>query len=57
MGQGEDLVFAHPGSNLPGLNCWLIGWPEKRRGIVVMTNGAKGETLAMEVISAFKVSE
>ncbi|MFC1573113.1 serine hydrolase domain-containing protein [Candidatus Eisenbacteria bacterium] len=57
IGEGEDLVFAHPGSNLPGLNCWLIGWPEKSRGIVVMTNGAKGEMLAMEVIAAFGMME
>lgn len=57
MGEGEELSFAHPGSNLPGLNCWLIGWPEKNRGIVVMTNGAQGELLAMEIISAFKVME
>lgn len=52
-GEGEDLVFTHPGSNLPGLNCWLIGWPERGTGIVVMTNGASGEMLAMEIITAF----
>lgn len=57
VGSGDDLAFAHPGSNLPGLNCWLIGWPEKQRGIVVMTNGASGEMLAMETISAFQALE
>ncbi|RKZ11791.1 hypothetical protein DRQ50_13000 [bacterium] len=57
MGEGDDRVFALPGSNLPGLNCWLMGWPEKGRGIVVMTNGARGELLAMEVITAFVVLE
>lgn len=50
---GDNLVFAHPGSNLPGLNCWLIGWLDKGNAIVVMTNGAMGEVLAMEIISAY----
>lgn len=49
----SDIVFAHPGSNLPGLNCWLIGWLENGSAIIVMTNGAMGEVLAMEIISAF----
>ncbi|MGB8952560.1 MAG: serine hydrolase domain-containing protein [Candidatus Aminicenantales bacterium] len=52
FGEGEDLVFAHPGSNFPGMNCWLVGYPETGRGAVIMTNGAKGEILAMEIISA-----
>ena len=51
----SDLVFAHPGSNLPGLNCWLIGWLDKGNAIIVMTNGAMGEVLAMEIISAFNI--
>jgi hypothetical protein len=49
---GRNLVFAHPGSNLPGTNCWLIGNPNVGKGAVVMTNGAMGEVLAMEIISA-----
>ena len=53
MGEGKNLLFAHPGSNLPGLNCWLIGWPERGNSIVIITNGAQGEVLAMEIISAF----
>lgn len=52
LGEGKDLLFAHPGSNLPGLNCWLMGWPERGTAVAVMTNGAKGEVLAMEIISA-----
>jgi CubicO group peptidase (beta-lactamase class C family) len=51
-GTGRNLVFAHPGSNLPGTNCWLIGNPSVGKGAVVMTNGAMGEVLAMEIISA-----
>lgn len=51
-GEGDDLVFAHPGGNAPGMNCWLLGFPAKGRGAVVMTNGDRGEILAMEIISA-----
>jgi hypothetical protein len=51
-GEDEELMFAHPGSNLPGANCWLIGWPEKGLGAVIMTNGASGEVLALEIISS-----
>jgi CubicO group peptidase (beta-lactamase class C family) len=54
-GEGENRVFLHPGSNLPGLNCWLVGWPQRRRAIVVMTNGASGEMLAMEIVAAFNL--
>lgn len=52
MGDGKDQLFTHPGSNLPGLNCWLIAWPERGTGAIVMTNGAEGEVLAMEIIAA-----
>jgi CubicO group peptidase (beta-lactamase class C family) len=55
MGRRKDLLFSHPGSNLPGLNCWLIGWPERGTAAVVMTNGAKGEVLAMEIIAAINL--
>lgn len=51
-GKDENFVFAHPGSNFPGMNCWLLGYPETGRGAVIMTNGAKGEILALEIISA-----
>jgi CubicO group peptidase (beta-lactamase class C family) len=52
MGEGKERLFAHPGSKLPGLNCWLIGWPERGTATIVMTNGANGEVLAMEIITA-----
>ena len=51
-GEGDDLVFLHPGGNSPGMNCWLFGYPAKGRGGCVMTNGADGEVLALEIISA-----
>jgi CubicO group peptidase (beta-lactamase class C family) len=52
MGEGRDLLFTHPGSNSPGLQCWLIGWPERGTGTVVMTNGANGMFLEIEIIDA-----
>ena len=51
-GEGDDLGFLHPGGNAPGMNCWLLGYPKTGGGAAVMTNGAKGEILALEIISA-----
>lgn len=51
-GEGEDLHFCHPGSNNPGLQCWLTGWPERGTGTVIMTNGANGIFLEIEMINA-----
>ncbi len=53
-GQGQNLSFAHPGSNYPGATCWLIGFPESGQGAVIMTNGAGGELLSMEILAAIK---
>jgi hypothetical protein len=35
-----------------GVNCWLISWPIRSTATVIMTNGAKGDVLAMELVSA-----
>ncbi|MGZ5444571.1 MAG: serine hydrolase domain-containing protein [Thermoanaerobaculia bacterium] len=53
-GEGEDLALVSPGSNLPGMNCWLIAYPAQESGVVVMTNGVQGEILAMEIIAAVR---
>jgi len=53
MGEGRELSFTHPGTNNPGLNCWLIGWPKSGTGAVIMTNGANGILLAIEIVNAF----
>ena len=52
LNKGDNFLFAHPGSNLPGTNCWLIASAKTGKGVVVMTNGAMGEVLAMEIIAA-----
>lgn len=51
-GEGRNLVVLHPGSNYPGLNCWLIGWPERGTGAVVMSNGGVYGFLGAEVVEA-----
>ena len=56
MGEGKNLLFANPGNNYPGLNCWLIGWPEHGTGAVIMDNGGKyGGILGVEIISAINM--
>lgn len=54
MGEGKDLLFTHPGNNYPGLNCWLIGWPERGTGAVIMDNAANYGALAIEIVAAIK---
>lgn len=51
-GGGKNFLFLHPGGNAPGANCWIIGCPETGQGAAVMTNGAMGEVLAMEILTA-----
>ncbi len=51
-GEGRSLAFLHPGDNLPGSSCWLVGYPETGQGAVIMTNGARGNMLAMEILPA-----
>jgi CubicO group peptidase (beta-lactamase class C family) len=52
LGSEPDVSFLHPGSNLPGTNCWLEGCPGSGQGAVIMTNGAGGELLAIEIRAA-----
>jgi len=49
---GPMFSFLHPGSNLPGTTCWLEGCPESGQGVIIMTNGAGGELLAIEIRAA-----
>ena len=52
VGEGRTFSFLHPGDNYPGSSCWLVGFPNLGKGAVIMTNGAKGNLLAMEIVSA-----
>jgi CubicO group peptidase (beta-lactamase class C family) len=53
MGEGKDLAFIHHGENGPGFTSWLIGWPERGTGVVIMTNGIQGHSLSVEITNAF----
>lgn len=53
-GEGPNISFLHPGGNYPGSNCQLIGFPEVGKGAVIMTNGAMGEVLAIEILAAIR---
>ena len=51
-GEGENISFLFPGSNAPGSECWIIGYPCSGKGIAIMANGEMGSLLAMEIIAA-----
>ena len=51
-GQGSSLAILHPGNNYPGSICWLVGYPERGQGAIVMLNGNNGELLALEILAA-----
>lgn len=50
-GEGKDLRFFHTGSN-DGFRGMLVGFPERRQGVVVMTNADKGGVLVGELVQA-----
>lgn len=50
---GEPFWFGHPGDNFPGATSWVTAYPDLGVGIAVMTNGAMGNLLAMEILPAF----
>ena len=50
-GAGRDLRFVHGGSN-KGFRSYLVMYPERGDGVVVMTNGDEGSALMMEVVRA-----
>ena len=51
-GKGPGFAFLHPGGNDPGATCWLVGYPHVGEGAAIMTNGARGHQLALEIQSA-----
>lgn len=50
-GEGRGLRFVHGGSN-KGFRSYLVMYPERGDGVVVMTNGDEGAALMMEVVRA-----
>ncbi len=53
-GDEENMSFGHPGDNFPGASSWLMGYPALGKGVVIMTNGAKGNLLALEILAALE---
>ncbi len=49
---GGNLYFSHPGSNAPGFNCMFLANAATGQGAIVVTNGAQGLSLAMEILEA-----
>ncbi len=52
LGEEQRLHFLFPGYNMPGASCMLIASPVTGKGAIIMTNGNKGEILALEILTA-----
>ena len=50
-GQGRDLRFSHGGAN-EGFRNDMVGWPARRQGVVIMTNGDDGEDVIQSLMFA-----
>ena len=49
LGSGEEFSFAHGGSN-EGFRCYLVAYPEKGQGAVIMTNSDAGGQVIEEIL-------
>lgn len=52
FGKGEQQYFMHHGHNNPGANCVLIGSVYTGKGVVIMTNGMYGISIAMQIVAS-----
>jgi CubicO group peptidase (beta-lactamase class C family) len=52
MDVGQHRYFLYPGQNNPGATCLLIASPDTGKGAVIMTNGAAGLQLSLEILAA-----
>ncbi|MHC4215900.1 MAG: serine hydrolase domain-containing protein [Planctomycetota bacterium] len=55
MGENDAFCFMHPGSNNPGNECWLMANPTAGKGAVIMTNGARGMLLNLQMIASISL--
>ena len=46
----KNFFFIHPGGNEPGTNCFMLASPITGQGAVIMTNGAKGDLLSLQIL-------
>lgn len=52
VGKGQNVYFLYPGYNTPGATCVLIASTVTGKGAVIMTNGAAGLQLSLEILPA-----
>lgn len=57
VGGGESARWIAKGGDTEGFASYLVFYPERGDGAVVMTNGAQGATLARDVMRAIAVEE
>ena len=50
-GSGREAQFSHSGGNA-GFRCLLVAFKDTASGVVVMTNGDRGTTIAPEIVRA-----
>lgn len=50
MKNDQNTFFLHPGSNAPGATSFMLGSPITGQGAVILTNGAQGELLAVQLV-------
>jgi CubicO group peptidase (beta-lactamase class C family) len=53
-GSGRDFQFSHGGGN-EGFRCYLLAYPERGQGAVIMTNGELGGELFTEILRSLSV--
>lgn len=53
-GSGQDLLFSHSGGN-EGFRCFMIAFPGRGQGAVIMTNGDLGGDLYAEILRSLAV--
>ena len=54
QGSGADLMFSHSGGN-EGFRCFMMAYPERGQGAVIMTNGDLGLDLMPEIMRSLAV--
>lgn len=46
----DDLFFTHPGTNMPGATCMMIGNVKSGKGAVIMANSITGELVNAQIL-------
>ena len=47
---GDRVYFSHPGDNY-GYKAFLVAYPQRGQGVVIMTNGENGAALWREILN------